>query len=89
MGHLKEASKGMFSFSGMFGASAPQENDLVEKAKMADVYLAVNASTVELPDIERYTEQVAGNKPLILWNLGLDTLRADLGARFCPSTRFL
>lgn len=85
MGHLKEASKGIFSgLSGLFGTPAPQENDLVEKAKKADVYLTVNASTVELTDIERYTEEVAGNKPLIMWNLGLDTLRADLGTCTSP-----
>lgn len=31
-------------------------------------------------DLEKYTQEVVKDKPIILWNLELDTLRADLGA---------
>jgi hypothetical protein len=39
----------------------------------------VNASTVELVDLETYVNEVVQGKPMVLWNLELDTLRADLG----------
>jgi hypothetical protein len=56
-----------------------QPDDPAELAAQANLYIAVNASTVELPDIERYTADVAADKVMVLWNLGIDTLRADLG----------
>lgn len=34
---------------------------------------------MELPDVETYAESIVGNRPLISWNMELDTLRADLG----------
>lgn len=33
-----------------------------------------------LQDLEAYSDSVVGGKPLVTWNLELDTLRADLGA---------
>lgn len=48
----------------------------------ADVFIALNASTVELLDLETYCTETVGARPLVAWNLELDSLRADLGE--CP-----
>ncbi len=45
----------------------------------ADIFVAVNASTVELVDLEGYSAATVGERVLLMWNLELDTLRADLG----------
>lgn len=45
----------------------------------ADVFIVVNASSVELPDAEKYSEARPAGSAMVLWNLELDTLRADLG----------
>ena len=55
---------------------------LAQGARKANVFIVVNASTIELPDVEKYIAATVAERPLILWNLELDTLRADLGMPF-------
>lgn len=73
-----EAIQSAFSLCGSVAQGA-QEGSQTEKAAGADVFMAVNASTVELVDLERYVKEVIGDRPLVAFNLELDTLRADLG----------
>lgn len=58
------------------GVSYP---DPCEKAGDADMYIAVNCSTIELTDLEDYASDKVKEKPLVTWNMELDNLRADLG----------
>lgn len=85
MGHLKENNKGVFSSFNIFGSVPDTDTEtLSQAARKADVFFVVNASTVELQDVECYAEETAGQRPLVLWNLELDTLRADLGEPYWP-----
>ena len=81
MGNLRESRKG--AIEGLFGYLTKQDTtDIVspgDSAKQADLFIAVNASTVELTDIEEYIAATVRDKPLIIWNMELDTLRSDLG----------
>lgn len=81
MGYLKESRRGVLDFMGLFRA-ADAEGTIppAEAAARADIFLAVNASSVELVDVERYCGEYVGARPLVLWNIELDTLRSDLGA---------
>lgn len=81
MGYLKESRRGVLDFMGLFRA-ADAEGTIppAEAAARADIFLAVNASSVELVDVERYCREYVGVRPLVLWNIELDTLRSDLGA---------
>ena len=45
----------------------------------ADVFIIVNVSCGELPDMEQFVKTRANGRPIILLNNQLDTLRADLG----------
>jgi len=91
MGNLRESRKG--ALEGLFGYLTQQSTVKIvppgELAKKADMYIAVNASTVELTDIERYIQETVGDKPIIIWNMELDTLRSDLGEASATPTRML
>eukprot|EP00775_Hariotina_reticulata_P012638 gene12638-12767_t len=78
MGHLKEAKQGdlLSGFQSLFAGGAP---DPAAAGAAADVYIVTNVTGVELPALEEYAGQVAGGKPVVAWNLELDTLRGDLG----------
>jgi hypothetical protein len=91
MGNLRESRKG--AIEGLFGYLTQQSTVKIvppgESAKKADMFIAVNASTVELTDIEKYIQETVGDKPIIIWNMELDTLRSDLGeASSCHLTDF-
>lgn len=80
MGYLTEGRKGfMGGVSKLFGNNENAVASPGEAAAKADMYICVNASTVELVDIEKYVAEYVADKPIVLWNLELDTLRADLG----------
>lgn len=50
-----------------------------------DVFIVVNHSTTELPNVRRFVEEVVQNRIVVLWNLELETLRSDLGLFGFPS----
>eukprot|EP00879_Flechtneria_rotunda_P021558 GHRR01022721.1.p1 GENE.GHRR01022721.1~~GHRR01022721.1.p1 ORF type:complete len:234 (+),score=58.01 GHRR01022721.1:76-777(+) len=78
LGHLKEHKQGdlLTGFQSLFAGNAP---DSAAAGTAADLYIVTNITGVELPAFEEYVSEVAEDKPVVTWNLELDTLRGDLG----------
>ncbi|GAB4822300.1 hypothetical protein N2152v2_009346 [Parachlorella kessleri] len=79
MGHLQEGRKTLLGSLGALFGGSNEGDDPAAAAKGADIFIALNASAVELQDMEVYCKETVGERPLVTWNLELDTLRADLG----------
>ena len=62
---------------GLRSGSADDEMD--DDFENADVFIIVNVSCGELPDVEQFVKTTSGGRPIIMLNNQLDTLRADLG----------
>lgn len=67
------------SFAAMMSGGDNSGADPAAAGAAAEIYIAINASTAELPDLESYTNEKVGSRPIISWCQELDTLRADLG----------
>lgn len=81
MGYLTENKKSLLSFG--FGGQQPSISPS-DSAKKADLFMAINMTSIDLPVLEKYVSEFIQDRPLITWNLELDTLRSDLGLPFFP-----
>ncbi|PRW60675.1 LOW PSII ACCUMULATION chloroplastic [Chlorella sorokiniana] len=80
MGHFREGRQSLLgAFSSLLGGGGGGGSDPAAAAQKADIFIALNASTVELSDLETYVNETANERPVVTWNMELDTLRSDLG----------
>ena len=88
----KTSQAGNFRFSALGGGFKGSwiERLWVQQEYVADVtpeddlFIIIGASAQELPDVQRLCD-AAGDRPVILFNLKLQTLRGDLGLPAFPS----
>ncbi|EFN59896.1 hypothetical protein CHLNCDRAFT_132917 [Chlorella variabilis] len=82
MGHFREGRPSLASTFGnilFMGVGGREVDGPQAAAQRADIFIAINASTVELADLEAYCEETAKERVVVAWNMELDTLRSDLG----------
>ncbi|PSC74905.1 LOW PSII ACCUMULATION chloroplastic [Micractinium conductrix] len=79
MGHFREGRQTLLTSLFFSAGGTSGKVDLPAEAQRADIFLALNASTVELADLETYVNETVKERVVVTWNMELDTLRSDLG----------
>ncbi|KAI3429268.1 hypothetical protein D9Q98_005365 [Chlorella vulgaris] len=86
MGHFREGRPSLIAkFDSILWGPQSKNEGPQAAAEKADIFIAINASTVELEDLELYCNGTAKERVVVAWNMELDTLRSDLGLLGFPS----